>query len=593
MSPIMSPEEIKNIFQSKFSEFSFVTIENLIRLGQILEFETNQTLINQGDFTNDVYFLITGSLQVILADNHCDQHFINTIPSGEVFGEMSLFNKEARSTTIKAIRHSLVLSISGEDFSQFMDENVEMYKHISTTLIQRLSQSNKGKGSTKSSISKNICFIPAHKDYDIQAYCKEIELSLSKHGKVLLLDKSTFESKGFENQSNFLSWFYKVEANYDFILLIGSYELDTWTQIVTGQSDKIMSVGRQESSKNVSPVEQAVLDYPSGQSLNNLYLILDSTHTSEIKNTRSCLENRSVKSLFHHRHQQDYARIARFIAGKSIKLVLSGGGARGFAHLGIYKALIEANIPIDFVCGTSIGAIMGALVACGWDYDIILQRAYKAFVEDKPLSDYQLPLISLLKGEKLDKALKDNFGDALIEDLGLPFFAVSANLSKLSTEIMDSGLLRQTLRASISLPSILPPVVVGNNLLLDGGIVDNMPYDPMQTLASGPTIGVDLSHVKERDLNYDKIPSNRKLALSKITRKKKYKVPNIYQIIMGTMTLASDEKKRSNIKNFDLYLQPDVAKFGFLDLKKFDKVVAAGYDSTVDQIKAWAKKQSF
>ena len=138
----------------------------------------------------------------------------------------------------------------------------------------------------------------------------------------------------------------------------------------------------------------------------------------------------------------------------------------------VIRALREAGCPIDFVGGASMGAIIGAGIACGWDDAEIDRRIRKAFVESNPLSDYRLPVVALVKGHRVDARLREHFGDRLIEDLDLPFFAVSTNLTQGTFRVHTQGLLRNALRATISLPGILPPVVSDNQVLVDGAVLN-------------------------------------------------------------------------------------------------------------------------
>ena len=116
---------------------------------------------------------------------------------------------------------------------------------------------------------------------------------------------------------------------------------------------------------------------------------------------------------------------------------------------------------IDVVGGTSMGGIVAACYAMGWDDNDMENRIRKAFVETNPLGDYVLPVVALSRGRRVEQRLEENFADTLIEDLRVPFFCVSTNLVSAAAHVHRSGVLRHALRASISLPGILPPVVDG------------------------------------------------------------------------------------------------------------------------------------
>lgn len=583
----MAKSEIIDLMKSRFKNLSEDVLTSLVTIGDSKEILPSEVIIQQGEDSSEVYFLISGRLAVLIQSENGENRKVNEIPCGEIFGEMSLFQQSKRTATLVAIRQSLALVIKGPVFAELMEREPALYRYISETLIRRLTTANSPFEQTKA--CQNICFLPL----DDSVKCKEIIAQIKNNvaGSVELssIGEDDINHK-IASKSDVLQYINNAENANDFILFEGSLSLNKATEFFLSQSDKIFLIGDIQRTQSLSETEKSP-EFKRLTSSADTYLLLDSRSYSDIEKTRLCTKNRKIKSVLHLNQERDFARIARFIIGRSNKLVLSGGGARGFAHIGVLKALNELKIPVDIIGGTSIGAVLGAVFATGWEYDFILEQGYNAFVKDKPLKDYQFPMVSFLKGNKLDKTLEKYFGDLRIEDLPIPFLAVASNMSKMSTEIITDGTVRDAVRASISLPSILPPVIRNNSLLLDGGIVDNMPFDPVQTIGAGPNIGVDLSEIKERTLSYTKIPSNLELTKAKFMKSKRVKVPNIYQIIMGTMTLASDEKKRQNIPKFDVYIKPNVRKFGFLDLKRYYEIVEEGYRSSLPVLQAWKDKQ--
>src|SRR6202035_4079754 len=189
----------------------------------------------------------------------------------------------------------------------------------------------------------------------------------------------------------------------------------------------------------------------------------------------------SPVALHHHvGDAADLGRLARLITRRGGRLVLSGGGARGFAHLGIIRALREARVPIDFVGGSSIGSIIAAGVAVGWSDDEMRLRYRRSFVDTNPVNDYTFPFVALTRGRKVSRLLQREYGDILIEDLRRPFFCVSANLSTGRALEHRDGRLADALRASVAIPGVLPPVFHGDDVLVDGATINNLPVDVMQ-----------------------------------------------------------------------------------------------------------------
>ncbi|MDE3132001.1 MAG: patatin-like phospholipase family protein, partial [Acidobacteriota bacterium] len=189
---------------------------------------------------------------------------------------------------------------------------------------------------------------------------------------------------------------------------------------------------------------------------------------------------------------QDLARTARRLAGRSVGIVLAGGGARGFAHIGVLEELVAAGVQIDRVGGVSMGAVIGALFAMGMDADTMDAVCFDEWVQRRPLSDFTVPRHSLIRGERFSSMLTRTFGERRIESLPLSYFAGSTELRSSSFVVMRSGLLREAVGLSICLPIIAPAQVRGREIFIDGSLTDNLPVATMAELGEGPIIAVDL-----------------------------------------------------------------------------------------------------
>ena len=212
----------------------------------------------------------------------------------------------------------------------------------------------------------------------------------------------------------------------------------------------------------------------------------------------------------------DLQRVVRIISGRATGLVLGAGAARGFAHLGVYRAMVEAGIPVDWVGGSSIGAIMAAAVAHDWTPEHAIAVARQAFVEGKPFSDYTFPMVSLLSGSRMTKLLQQHL-EGELEDLPIPFFCVSSNLSTGALSIHERGPIWKAARASASLPGVLPPVVHEGQLAVDGAVLNSLPVDIMQGKLVGQVIAVDLTTRKAYQIDYDEVPSVWAMLFAKLT----------------------------------------------------------------------------
>jgi len=270
----------------------------------------------------------------------------------------------------------------------------------------------------------------------------------------------------------------------------------------------------------------------------------------------------------------DVDRLARLLTGRAVGLVLSGGGARGFAHIGALTALREAGVPIDLVAGASMGAIVGAGVAAEWDDKEMRSRMRAAFVDSNPLGDYTLPLVALVKGKRVADRLRQHFPGLEIEQLWRHFTCVSTNLTKGDLELHRRGPVWRALRASVALPGVMPPVVQRGEVLADGGIINNFPVQAIEALGRGPIIGIDVAH--DRAFVADDEDWERPSLLRLFARGRQDR-PGILRLLMRAGTVNGLGIARSGRAAVDLLLTPSLEDIDMLDWKAFDRAVAAGY----------------
>jgi len=310
-------------------------------------------------------------------------------------------------------------------------------------------------------------------------------------------------------------------------------------------------------------------------------------HRGEYKNVRDTrlLLGTGLISRHHHICQSDLdglPRLARYLAGRAVGLVLAGGGARGFAHIGAIRAIRERGIQIDHVGGTSMGAIIAAFVAMGMNDDEVEETSRHVFLIERPMRDYTIPLLSLIKGRRIDRLLKKYTSEREIPDLWLNYFCVSASLTTNQQVIHEEGELWRAIRASVSLPGILPPTVRDGELLVDGGLVNNLPVDVMMAKGVGRTIALDLQgDVQQLTVRGTELPGGAAFLKQKLLpfAGEEADAPlGIFEVILRSSLLGSANQSEHNKSVADLYLNPPVEKFGLLQFGTFDEIVQTGYD---------------
>jgi predicted acylesterase/phospholipase RssA len=289
----------------------------------------------------------------------------------------------------------------------------------------------------------------------------------------------------------------------------------------------------------------------------------------------------------------DFERAARRLSERAVGLVLGGGGARGLAHIGVLQALEAANIPIDVIGGTSMGAVMAAAYAQGLSPEDILAYVSELFAKVSAVRDIDFPMVSLLAGRKLNQALQSFFGDIDIVDLWLPFFCISSSLSEGRMMVHDRGPVWEMVRASCSLPGIFPPVCSDGHYLVDGGVMNNVPMDIMGEHCTGGTViavnvgGGGATNVCDNQQCSATGWSLLRQRLNPVAEKDRF--TSIVDVLMWATTLSSKGYLQQLVSggHVDLYLTPPVQEFALLGFEAYQELFDIGYEYTRKQLAEW------
>jgi NTE family protein len=265
--------------------------------------------------------------------------------------------------------------------------------------------------------------------------------------------------------------------------------------------------------------------------------------------------------------------------------VLSGGGARGFAHIGVLRAFREADIPIDFIAGASMGAIVAAQHAMGFDSQTMMNLMRESYVHPRGLPDLTIPFVAVRTGVATDRQLKRMFGDTRIEDLRIPYFSVSANLITAETVIHDRGRLWRGVRSSCSVPGLLPPVRVRGGFLVDGGLLDNLPVGAMRARCAGSVVASDVSVAVDLQMRDAARYRRRRFRIPW----RSLRMPGIGSILMRTVQLASVKESRLAGTPADLYLHPPVDDLGMNDFARLEEIVERGQQYALERLAEWPR----
>jgi NTE family protein len=286
----------------------------------------------------------------------------------------------------------------------------------------------------------------------------------------------------------------------------------------------------------------------------------------------------------------DMARLARILSRQAVGLVLAGGGARGFAHLGVWKALRERGVDIDVVGGTSMGAVMAAVIAIDGDVDHSIAVARQRF-RVNPTGDYNwLPIMSLIKGVRARRIVRQSLeqltgGTPDIVDLWKGYFCIASNYSKGQEMCLTEGDLGQSLLASFAIPGALPPVVREGDLLCDGGTFNNFPANVMRQMRGvGQVIGVDLGARNPRPLDFEEVPGSWTLLRDRLRGRtgRRFRLPSLVSYLLNVTILYSVSRQDESRRLCDVFFSPPLARVGLLQWNRFDSIVRQGYEHALE-----------
>jgi len=531
-----------------------------------------QPLFLAGEIADSIFFVVSGSLGAFGAGNE----FIGHIRPGEPVGEMALFlggtdlngdgviENKPHTGSVYALRDSEVIALSRIGWNRLVKSEPELLEGMIRIILRRLGRSGKR---DQAALPKVYTLLATSPTIDLRYRARALREELMKFGqKVAIID----EIQGDEKPAGF---FDELEHNNDTVILIAAIGDSSWFRLATRQADRIWVLARGDARPSVPLMPE---ETSPAQKLKLVDVLLLHPGTERrAANPEDWRAAAGAQRLLHWYgdERQDAMRLARVMAGRSVGLVLSGGGARAYSHIGAIRAIREKGIPIDFAGGSSMGAVIAACLAMGWDDNEIDRRIRKAFVESSPLGDYTLPVVGMVKGKRVNARLQEHFGETDIIDLKIPFYALSTNLTSGHVHIHRSGSLRQALRATISLPGILPPVVEGDDILVDGGVLDNFPVETMRDTHQGFVIGSDVSGQPE-GLNREEFarPLN---FFQWVARNGFSQPPPIAGLLMRAATVRNDPRLGRDLA--DVVILPELPGIELRDWTAYDDAVEAGY----------------
>ena len=574
-------------------------VDSVLASVATLQLDGGDWLFRQGDAGDSLYFLVRGRLQVSVRGDAAAPDAAGTvlgeIAPGESVGELGLLTGASRSASVRALRSSELVRIDRATFERLAQQHPTLVLRLAGSIAATL-QKRTARAPSSARGLRTITLLALDQSERAREFRTELVSGLGRTGPTVTVTRADLERYGGAPDgvvpAEFRGWLHETEDQNRFVIFECAAQDSVWVRFALQQSDVVLSYADASGNPLPDTGERELLERNDKLQARRVLVLLQPARSDAIRGTARWLAPRRVDFHLHVRADSlgDTERVVRVLSGNAVGLVLAAGAARGLSHYGVYRALAEAGVPIDWIGGTSVGAMIGATMATGWPYEEMLEKARAAFVHAKPFSEWTLPLISLIRGKRIWRQLK-RFLDLDIEDLPTPFFCVSCNFNSGALNLHESGPLPLALRASAALPGVLPPAVYQRQLAIDGMVLNNLPVDLMQHKPVGRIVAVDLSSTKEYQVEYNYLPSPWLVLRQRLLPfGRKVRAPSLMTVMLKATELGTLAHVRELGQRADLLLTPPVRQFGMMDLGAMDKIVAAGYAYAKPEVAAWAER---
>jgi predicted acylesterase/phospholipase RssA/CRP-like cAMP-binding protein len=598
LSARLAREALGRIERTEFQTFlirAFGTddaelLDDLADMAEWMRVPGGTVVFSEGDKADAAYVVVSGRLGVTKQDQAPGTRPIE-LSRGEVFGELGLLEGGIRSATVTALRDSVLVKFPEEVFNDLIERRPRQMVDLARSMVRRVLYPPRRRRGAMVVAMAVTADTNRHRLFDRLAG-QFGRLGLTEHlsparcDSLLGREGASGADSGDPAAVTLVRLLQELELACSYLILEAD-GVSAWRERTFRHSDRVVVVCSQNpASEERDRIRRMLaLANPTAQKI-----LVALHHDSEVAGgSAALLDETGADQLVHilDDDELDYGRLTRIIAGRTFGLVLSGGGARGFGHIGVYKAMTELGIPIDWVGGSSIGAVFAAAIARRLSPEELETETPRLF---HGVLDYTVPIVSLTKGAQITKNLDEVFGDMEIEDLWKGFFCVSTNLTHSGAQVHSRGALARAVRASLAIPGVIPPVPWGEDLLVDGGVIDNLPVGVMRQLHPECTlIGVDLapSLGPKAQADFGLSVSGWKALAARTGLSKSDGFPRMAAILLRSMITASEAQRFDKVAACDLYLDLELRGVGVLDFDVVAPVVAKGYEAARPQLAEW------
>lgn len=520
----------------------------------------NEWLFRVGDPSDAIYIVDSGRFAAVGADGQV----IREMASGDAVGELGVIAGTPRSAGVRALRDGVIWRIAADTFTEVLATTPQL-QSVMLRATARMLQASR---SANISRRPRVIGVVSTGDAAAAPIVDAIATRLGAYGQTAVVAPPAEATADVNEYGDLVEAFSenldRAERNNDWVLVAAEQGAgDLWRRFVATQSDRLVILVDQ-----LRPPQTVVNLAPRRPT----HLLL-----------RMAQPNPSwwdaLQPVSHHpADDAGIAALARRIAGRSLGLALAGGGVRGLAHFGVYQELTRAGVVIDRFGGTSIGALAAAAFALEMDARDAITAAQEFVARGHPFGDYAIPAVAFTRGGRWDRLIEKFAGTTLIEHLSKEFFSVSSDIIKGDQIIHRRGSLTLAVRASIAIPGLMPPVRHGDQVLVDGGLLNNLPADVMCADPDGEVICVDLRRKFSPSKGMGLLPSSIQLPgfLRRLLTGTDSALPPLQETLLRSIDLAASSGNLGELPRVAAVIEPDVSGIGILNFKQVDAAVDTG-----------------
>jgi len=565
-----------------------------------------RAVFDAGAASDHLYLVVNGGF-VVQATTGLDALPLHTLGRGAVFGAVDVIFGQPRGASVRAVRDSMLAVLHREALEDLLRAFPVEMSRATAAMVREHVPGGPVPGPARargSAGSRTLAMMAISPGVEVRPLAETLREQMACHGATVVLDAAraqALSAMDWDNDESFedmasaplITLLNVLESTHRHMILVCDSADTSWTRRCLRHADRILMVADATTAPEPGPLETALVrSRQAGLTVEADLVLLQPAGIKTASGTAAWLAPRPGTRHHHLRKHDagDIARLGRVLTGNAVGLVLGAGGARGFSQIGVLRAMQEIGVPIDMVGGSSIGAFIGSLVALGWDIDRLCDRVSEAVRRSAELPT--LPLVSLFSGRRARREAQRAFGDVQIEDMPIPFFSVSSNLSKACQEVLDAGSLRVAVSASNTAPGVYPPFPHARGMLVDGAFINSVPVDVMapRTLG-GPVIAVNVSPGSERQHRpgYDEALSGWEVLRHRIgPRSHPVDVPGIVEILTRISNLGGlMTQEREVERHATLCIVPPVNHFSIMDYGKGADMVEVGYRDALPILSRW------